>query len=185
MGFINQHEAELESFESRHYNKDTNTQVVKELKQLNAIYTYYYDKLDLILRQLENEAIDDMDKLWELKDLLDYLLANQHEMGQMRSQFDYVLEEMGISDIGNEKVDVDFESPISPQAHSISPPPSSTPPSDSQAPPGFSETAEQVREKPKSQWQIPDIRHEEINEENIDDWEEPVVINKQYSIQQI
>jgi len=49
---------------------------------LKAIETYKFciEKLDTLLRLLENDAIDNMDKLWELRDIIDVFEENPGEI---------------------------------------------------------------------------------------------------------
>lgn len=135
IGNMNLLEAELDKLSSRKSKKQIDEDSMSDLRKRIEQFRYHYDKLELILRALENEAFSTIDKIWELKDLLESLLENSDSSDYLQIEIDQIYEDLHLINSSfqtNDKTDPDssrskLSVPKKPEPRKPSPQPTKVP----------------------------------------------------------
>jgi CCR4-NOT transcription complex subunit 3 len=94
---INEHEAELELLQAKRVKRQQDQQKTNEIRTVLGRCSFHYEKLEQVLRALENDLVGNLEKLAEVKEHMESFLENYHNTEFIALDSDSVYDELELS----------------------------------------------------------------------------------------
>lgn len=94
---INEHEAELELLQTKRSKRIQDNQKVTEVRNVLDRCNFHYEKLEQVLRSLENDLVGNLDKLGEVREHMENFLGNYHNTEFIALDSDSIYDELELT----------------------------------------------------------------------------------------
>mmetsp|Transcript_12208 Transcript_12208/g.23153 ORF Transcript_12208/g.23153 Transcript_12208/m.23153 type:complete len:481 (-) Transcript_12208:1021-2463(-) len=94
---INEHEAELELLQAKRSKKIQDMQKTSEVRTVLERCNFHFERLEQVLRALENDLVGNLDKLSEVREHVEHFLENYHNAEFIALDSDSVYDELELT----------------------------------------------------------------------------------------